>query len=550
MKSQRLQTIAIAALFLLLYLAPLEFRPLMIPDEARYSQIPREMLQKGEWLSPRFDGMKYFEKPSAGYWPVMLSMKAFGESHFAARLPQALAAGLTALLVWLLVRRSGKDESLPFWAALVQLLFAEPFLVGTFSVLDGVLTLFTTGAMCMFYHAWTEKAFAKRQGFLLLSGVFCGLAFMTKGLIGLAIPGAAIAAFLIWMRDWKAFYRMPWTPLLGAAATATPWAVMQHLREPEFWKYFIMVEHFGRFAGEGAERHPQPFWFYIPVVIGGLTPFTAFAYTAARGGMRLDWKSPFLRFAAAWAIVPAILLSLSGGKLGTYILPIFPPLAALAAFSLFEAFKDGRAKSFGIAAQVLAGICAVAALALTALQLSGCEKVCLYGNGETYKWLLAAMSLAFMSGMLWLSANVAKAKHKMALLCASPLLLMLCWHMAFPERIATQKAPEDFIAGCAKRIAPDTMLVCNSDLVGIVCWVLKRDDVILFRKTGEFDYGVKESKDERRFLDVDEFKRLVLEKGASKRVALFIPSRLIKRCVEDLKPLESESNGFYSLLVF
>jgi 4-amino-4-deoxy-L-arabinose transferase len=130
-RDMKRSVLCVFALFLFLYIASLGFRPIMIPDEARYAEIPREMIASGDWIVPRLNGLPYFEKPVLGYWLNALSILLFGENAFAIRFPSALAAGLTALLLFLMVRRSAGGHRLAILAALVFLTCLEVFAVGT-----------------------------------------------------------------------------------------------------------------------------------------------------------------------------------------------------------------------------------------------------------------------------------------------------------------------------------------------------------------------------------------------------------------------------------
>ena len=145
--NQRL-TFLIASLFVLLYLMPLSVRPLFIPDETRYAEVPREMIATGDWMVPHLNGLRYFEKPVMGYWLTALSLKVFGENNLAVRLPSALAAGITMLLILLLCSASGASGPFISWlAALIFMTSGGVALIGTFAVLDSVLAMFLTATM-------------------------------------------------------------------------------------------------------------------------------------------------------------------------------------------------------------------------------------------------------------------------------------------------------------------------------------------------------------------------------------------------------------------
>ena len=189
--------------FIVAYLVPLAGRPLVTPDEFRYAEIPREMIADGDYVTPRLLNMRYFEKPVLGYWLTVGCFKMFGDNAFSIRLPAALGAGLTALLIWLLVDQALRDRKLAALAAIFYLSCGLVYGIGTFAVLDSQTTAFITGILVTSYLAAVEPCFNRRKALLLvLCGVFTALAFLTKGFIGFAVRGLAMLGFLIWMRRW------------------------------------------------------------------------------------------------------------------------------------------------------------------------------------------------------------------------------------------------------------------------------------------------------------------------------------------------------------
>ena len=143
--------IVIIGIFLLLYILPLGIRPIIIPDESRYAEIPREMIASGDWIVPRLNGLRYFEKPVMGYWLNALSIKLFGENAFAVRFPSAAATGLSAFMVFLLIRRFSGGTTAATQAALIFLTSFIVFGIGTFNILDSMLAMFVTASMTSFF---------------------------------------------------------------------------------------------------------------------------------------------------------------------------------------------------------------------------------------------------------------------------------------------------------------------------------------------------------------------------------------------------------------
>jgi 4-amino-4-deoxy-L-arabinose transferase len=284
------------ALFCLVYLLPLGIRPMTIPDESRYGEIPREMIHSGDWVVPKLNGLRYFEKPVLGYWINAVSISLLGETRFAVRLPTALAAGFTAFMLFLLCRRFAKDPVSGILAAGIYLTFLLVFALGIINILDSLLTLFLTGALVFFFLGHQAKNPKSRAVFLAVFGGCCALAFMVKGFLAFAVPVITILPFLLWEGRFREFLKDMWIPLLAALVVASPWCVLIHLREGDFWHYFFFVEHIKRFFSPIAGQHPEPFWYFLPILAGGMLPWFFVVPAALRGTKGLSLKDSFFGF--------------------------------------------------------------------------------------------------------------------------------------------------------------------------------------------------------------------------------------------------------------
>lgn len=248
-----------AMLFVVLHILPLGVRPLIMPDESRYAEIPREMLESGDWIVPRLNGVRYFEKPVLGYWVTALSIMVFGENTFAIRFPSALAVGITALLVFWLGQEFMPGVPSEIFAS-VLLFFPLCFFIGVFNVLDSMLSMLVTASLVAFFFAYMAKRPVSKVIFLALCGGFGALAFLVKGFVALVIPISAILPFLFWERR-PAFIKNFWVVLTGVVLVSLPWCILIYLRESEFWNYFFWHEHIRRFLHASPGQHAQPFWF-------------------------------------------------------------------------------------------------------------------------------------------------------------------------------------------------------------------------------------------------------------------------------------------------
>ena len=344
-------------------LLPLLVRPLWEPDEARYAEIPREMLATGDWLTPRLNGVLYFEKPPFQYWLSAISMKLFGVNGAAARLPLALASALAMWAAWRLAKRLGARK--PMWAPFMAATCLLGFLVGQILTLDALFSAFVVAALV----ASVEAVAARMEGrpgtaWTFAAFVLVSAAFLTKGVAALALLGPALLGSLWYVKGRPALKKAvlatafsPWGWLLAAGLTA-PWFLLVDRANPGHAWFFFIHEHVARFATHEAKRQGSDNWFldklYFLGVLGvGLLPWLSASLVGLhRGWAFLRSRGPraedggFSRWAVALALLsvawPLFFFSISGSKLPPYILPVVVPLAALACAFEREG-EEGRA---------------------------------------------------------------------------------------------------------------------------------------------------------------------------------------------------------------
>lgn len=519
--------------FAVMYLSLLGARPLVEPDETRYAEIPREMIASGDWVVPHLNGVVYFEKPVLGYWVNAISMKIFGENRFAVRFPLALSAGLTAMFVFFLARRFLPDPAMAVPAAFIFLTFLEVFCVGVFNTLDSLLSLFITGSMAMFFMAWSNRDSMKHYlGYLVLSGLFCGLACHTKGFLAFAVPVIVIVPFVIWEGRWKSMFTIPWIPVSVALLVMLPWGIMIHLRDPDFWPFFFWNEHIRRFMAENAQ-HTEPFYYFIVVLAGGMFPWTLLLPAAVRGLWTTGFSRSFSRFAVCWFIFPFLFFSASSGKLATYILPCFPPLALLMTWGLFEIIKTGHLVFVNRSIRILVLFPILAVTAVLLLQHGYNPKIdVIYQDGRKIIVFLAAM--AWLAFFLVASVRQQDPVKKILLFALSPVLFYTAAHVLTPDHALLRNSPVPFILENADRISPDALIVSRATPIKSVCWALKRDDIFLLDSGGELSYGFSREDQRSRNLDLDDFDRMVSENKGKRQVVLILDERRYKRLKDRL----------------
>jgi len=330
--------LVLLAVFTLIWFANIDYRRLVHPDEGRYAEIPREMIASGDWVTPRLDGIKYFEKPALQYWLTAAAYEAFGVHHWTARLWPALAGYLGVLFVgYVGLRLGGPTLGLYSAAALGGCLWYA--LNAHILTLDAGLTLWMTVGMGSLFVAQRAAATpGERRVWMWAAWAALAFATLSKGLIGIVLPGAALFVYTLATRDWALWRRLY---LVSGAivffALAAPWFAVVSARNPEFFDFFFIHEHFTRFL-TGEHRREGPWWYFVPIFLIGILPWlTVFFWTVKRmwTGAKTDANGfSWQRFALVWSAVIFVFFSLSGSKLPSYILPIFPALALLIGWQL------------------------------------------------------------------------------------------------------------------------------------------------------------------------------------------------------------------------
>ncbi len=358
--------ILFAAIYYTCFFSHLTALGLMGPDEPRYAAVAREMAESGDWVTPRLDGRPWFEKPALYYWGAALAFRAFGVNEFAARMPSASAAAVTALaLAWAAWRFYGFAT---LWVAL--LIF--PTCVGAFGfarvatpdmLFSAALTLAMVAACPVALAPRGEERSGKAS--VVLFGIFLGAATLAKGPAAIALAAGSIALWALGTRRWRPAFRLVHPlALLAFCVTALPWYALCAARNPDFVRVFLFEHNFERYLTP-LFRHEQPFWFFGPVLLLGLLPWTALLVGAARDAARLwqqkQWAHAPGFFFACWAIFPVAFFSFSKSKLPGYVLPALPAVVLLLAGSAMRAAGEKTPFARGLLGAIGGTVVALAA---------------------------------------------------------------------------------------------------------------------------------------------------------------------------------------------
>ncbi|HEV2615017.1 MAG TPA: phospholipid carrier-dependent glycosyltransferase [Candidatus Acidoferrales bacterium] len=323
------------------------------PDEPRYAWIARNMAHSGNWITPFLYGLPWFEKPILYYWSAGFFFKFLHSPEWAARLPSSLAALVSALaMAGLALRRYGTATA---WAVL--LIFPTCVGVIAFARAASPDMLFTASlALALFCaasvvekHGVFAADSAPRMVVpddrlpLIFLGIWLGFATLAKGPAAVVLAGGSVVLWALATRHWKAAFRLLHPlAILFFCVVALPWYIVCAYFNPDFFRTFILLHNFERYLTP-VFQHRQPFWFFVPIILLGLLPWTALLVSAALDGRRIfrngEWRTSSGFFIACWAVFPFIFFSFSQSKLPGYILPIFPPLALLMARSFVCAIE-------------------------------------------------------------------------------------------------------------------------------------------------------------------------------------------------------------------
>lgn len=324
--------IILTVLTCLLFTFMLENRPLSVPDEGRYVEIPREMVASGNYLTPRLNGVKYFEKPVFFYWLEALSIKLFGLGEFTLRLWPALFALFGCLAVAVAgARLFGRRTGILSAAVLATSLLY--YGLSRAIILDMPVSTLVTLSLLSFLIGTHEAPGMKRRAFMWLFYAFAALAVLTKGLIGILIPAIVIGAWIALLGEWRMLKTIYFPSGIALFfLIAAPWHILVGMVNPEFYQFYFVHEHFQRFLTKVHGRY-QPFWYFIPVVLLGLFPWSVFLPQAIKHSFPSTWRERDEHrdalFLMLWAGLVFLFFSMSSSKLAPYILPVFPPMALL-----------------------------------------------------------------------------------------------------------------------------------------------------------------------------------------------------------------------------
>jgi 4-amino-4-deoxy-L-arabinose transferase-like glycosyltransferase len=420
--------VAVVVIAAIVWFAFLGHRDLFEEDEGRYAEIPREMVASGDWLTPRLDGFKYFEKPAFQYWITAAGYKLFGENNATARLWPAVFGFVCALFIGYLGGRLFNRDA-GFYGFIITISSLMFVTLGHFLTLDMTVSAFMMigiGAFAIAQNNRRDRACVRN--WMLIAWAALAGAVLTKGLVGLVLPGAAVVVYGLWQRDyalWKHMHLFKGMLLLLILTVPWFWAVSD--ANAEFARFFFIHEHFERYISTVHKRTGSILYF-VPVFILGVSPWLVSSLGAVFRP-DLSWRSDpaegfnSIRFFWVYIVLTFVFFSIAESKLPAYILPIMPVVALLAGKRL--ASKKVAVKGDAWSLLIIAGLCLILGIGITRFAIGNVSVEDL----QRYRLWVIPAALSLFAGAVALFRAELKPGRNIAIagisaLCAFQMLLL------------------------------------------------------------------------------------------------------------------------------
>lgn len=495
-------------------------RPFVSPDEGRYVEIPREMVVTGDYVTPRLNGLKYFEKPPMFYWMQSAAIKTLGINENSMRFWTVLFAILGCLSLFLVGTKCySQNVGLVSVGVLASSLiyYCHSHLI----ILDLVLSVFLSGCLWSFFLAFVKENSLKiPKKFLIISMyALSALACLTKGLIGAILPGFVVFMWMLFTHNWKKLREILYVPgILVFLAIFLPWHVLAAYRNHDFLYFYFIVEHFLRYTTEFHNRY-QPAWFFIPVLLIGMIPWTGFALVSLKNLVKKSCaKNSESIFLSCWILGVLGFFSFSHSKLIPYILPVIQPLALIT--GIF--FEKANFKDFKIGAVI--SIFIFLAIGITYVFIANSESDIFKESGAKFLLAVIISLLIFM----WIALVLAFFEKVSQKACVFALMFLsgnMLWTLnkLAPYYQDARKPSTEKIARCIRMNKSKDDLVFCYNMYYQDCPVYLNDTVGVVNFVGELEFGAKSEPEKSKLINDEKFWNLW--NTTNKRVFLLLSRR-------------------------
>ncbi len=531
MRSYTQDTILIAVLASVLFGILLGFRPLSSPDEGRYTEIPREMVATGDYVTPRLNGVKYFEKPVLMYWLTAGMIKLFGVNEWALRFWPALFTVIGCVGTYAFAR-SFYNRGIALASATVLSSSLLYYAHSRILILDMALSiLMTLSLMSVFYALCNIHKKLRCNIALSVFFVSSACAILTKGLVGIIIPGCIIILWSLYYKNLELLKLIfkSWWGIALFLVIAVPWHVLVATENPEFFDFYFIHEQFLRFFTKIHRRY-QPIWFFIPIIFLGFYPWSQFLWRALKNSVLSvkQKQSTYLvdGFLLIWVTFIILFYSLSSSKLIPYIVPVFPPLSIFIGKIVYELWNKATLlpgyKKEVVIFQGMSGILAVAFY------------IALYTE-ELIDLLLVVRCVCILICVLMLGIVATlyffNKMHSKAVIC-SMLITGIC--MFLPLNICWNavegRSVKDIAMLINNNYGPNIKVICYRKYYQDLPAYLGRT-VHIANWSGELDFGIKQEDTSKWIINEERFTKLLLS-NLQDRVLIVTPNNIANYLLE------------------
>ncbi len=496
------------------------------PDEGRYAEIPREMNELHDYTVPHLNYVRYFEKPPLLYWADALSYKAFGISEWAFRFPNAFAAFLVALLLYAFGRQ-WLGEKTGFLSALILLTSIAFFSMARIVTTDMLFTLFlflSLAGFCEYYRSG-------KAPFIYLFYGAAAVATLAKGPVAVILLGGTIIVFLVTEKNLRFIRSMKFFPGIALYCVITlPWIIAISLREKGFLYFFFMDQHVLRFLTSKHKRS-GPIYYFLPVLFGGLFPWSVFIPRALAD----TWRKRELRLLLIWSTIVFLFFSVSGSKLPPYILPMFPSMALILGAFFCKQWEEEISRwvegaVYGFVFALFAGSYFLPRAAIFMNYIQDISGEALQIAGEL-RFFSLAVSLCSLVILILLFVRSMRRHARMFMLLASFSLVLITGILSCTsvvDRLNTAKSLALIIK--SENPVPDYVINYSSYEQTLPFYLQRRITIASYK--GELQMGSEYNDSKGIFIDHNQFLQLV---GSDKRV-LFVTKQKRLPLLETLVP--------------
>lgn len=515
-------------------------RALWDPDEGRYSEIPREMVVTGDYVTPRLNSVKYFEKPPLFYWAQASAIRVFGLNEWSLRLWPALFALFGVVTVYvagrqLFNRRTG------LLAASVLATSLLYFYMGRAITLDMSVSVLLSAALLAFLLGTRAAPGPRRRWLMWTFYAFAALATLAKGLIGIVIPGMIIGTWILLLNNWRVLKEMYLPSGLALfLIIAAPWHVLVSQANPEFLNFYFIHEHFLRFTTKIHRRY-EPIWFFLPVLLVGLLPWVAFLGQALRFNLPSSWAArqehKETLFLSLWVVLVFAFFSISDSKLVPYILPIFPPLALLLGRYFDYAWTDNSLRGLRTGYWAVLGLGIALAAVLSSVPRSGgsYDKVVEYG-GVLSAYFYAGAAIAAIGGIVTFILGMLRFRLAFISLIVTSAAFLTVVSQGLPL-MDSKNSSKELALKLKPLLGPDTEVMSyHRYYQDLPVYLERRISVVDYK--GELEFGTENEDTSSWMIDEDTF----WQRWQSKSTIYM----LTKRSAYD--QLEADHHGRFILL--